>query len=144
MCLCLFHRRANSQALAPIRPLVVTLDSGSTIRRPLIGLVPAAYQSIRLGRELDRQLLSGRAAEIAALRGVIIHDSLMAMSTAREVLQLRLDLSALNGELTKQQFRTRAALALPTARPLLLDPHTYKGALFGVVLLTVLRLLTMH
>lgn len=124
----LLARPATAQ-IAPLRPLVVSLDSGQTIRRPLIGLDTAFYRAVRLkvdrlplleyGRTLDAQQVSQLQAELRRCRGQV--------------------------DAAGQDFATLATVnthlaALPTARPLLLDAHTYQGAAAGAVGLLLLKL----
>jgi hypothetical protein len=143
-CLCLSSLRANSQAIAPLRPLVVRLDSGTTTTRPLIGIVPAAYQSLREERASDEQLLLVRATRIRNLQAQHRADSLDRIATGNELRNTRLDIARLNAELTNQEVRTRKLLAQPLRKPLLLDGHTYLGGLAGLVGSALLTVLIVH
>lgn len=131
----------NSQARPATRPLVVTLDSGTTVHRMLIGLDPATYRTVRQSQALDLQLLAVRWARIAALR----RDSLLlaqaAAAQAAELRRCRAGLAAKDADFDQLATTAQQALARPTAHPLLLDPHTYQGAAGGAVLLLVVRLL---
>jgi hypothetical protein len=120
---------------------VVTLDSGTTVHRVLIGLDPATYRAVRQSQALDVQLLAVRGARIAALR----RDSLLlaqaAAAQAAELRRCRAGLTAKDADFDQLAATAQQAVARPTARPLLLDPHTYQGAAGGAVLLLAMRLL---
>ncbi len=120
---------------------MVTLDSGTTVRRALIGLDPATYRAVRQGQALDIQLLAVRGTRIAALR----RDSLLLAEAvaiqATELRRCRASLTAKDAEFDQLAATARQAIARPTAHPLLLDQHTYQGAAGGIVLLLVMRLL---
>jgi hypothetical protein len=123
---------------------VVRLDSGTTVRRQLIGIDPSTYQAVREGQANDEQLLLVRAARITNLVATRRADSLAYVRQAAELRASHLDVAALNAELTKQEVRTRQALATPPGPPLLLDRHTYTGAGGGALLLLLLNLFILH
>lgn len=133
-CSYLLAHPAKSQ-IRPLRPLVVTLDSGTIVQRPLIGIVPSAYADIRLGQDSDARLLLVRADRLRKMGQVHRADSLALAICGRENRLSRLDVAALNGQLTKQEALTAKVLKLPVQKPFLLDPHTYKGMLLGALAL---------
>jgi hypothetical protein len=120
---------------------VVTLDSGTTVRRALIGLDPSTYQGLRRAQFVDAQLLRVRAGRLQAMG----RDSLLAAQTAavqaEELRRCRAGLAARDADFDQLAAAARQAAARPVARPVLLDPHTYQGAAAGAVLLLALRLL---
>lgn len=130
LCCCLPSPRASAQALPP--PPVVQLDSGITLRRPLIGLAPAYYQRLRQAYAADTLLLGVRARRIVALeRRAQLADTALARST--QALQAsHAALATSEADFARLRLHTQAALASPAARPLLLDAHTYLGAALGV------------
>lgn len=145
-CLCLLTKTfpANSQPLRPLRPLVVRLDSGTTIHRPLVGLDTAAYRSLRVSTALDQRQLAERAAQLTQLRAILRHDSLATLRTADELRSTRLDVQAANVALAKQQTLTSKALALPLRPPLLLDSHFWTGTGLGAAAVLALKLFIFH
>jgi hypothetical protein len=142
-CLCLLTRPANSQ-VAPLRPLVVRLDSGTTTKRALIGIDTAAYRAIRVNTALDQRQLAARAQRIAQLRALMRHDSVATMRQADELRSTRADNASLHAALLKQETLTSNALALPLRPPLLLDAHTYLGGGLGAAVLVLLKVLVFH
>ena len=128
--ICLSIRLTATSQVAPLRPLVVSLDSGQTIRRPLVGLDTAFYRAVRLkvdrvglleyGRTLDAAQVSQLQAELRRCRGQL--DGAGADFAA---------LATVNTHLA----------ALPTRPPLLLDTRLYAGAGAGVVLALLYSLL---
>lgn len=128
LCACLPTPRASAQTLPPP---VVQLDSGLTLRRPLIGLTPAYYQRLRAAYAADTLLLGVRGRRIAVLeRGAQLADTAL----ARRAQALRTSQAALaqqQQDFARLRQQTQAALARPAARPLLLDAHTYLGAALG-------------
>jgi hypothetical protein len=135
---------ARCQEISLLRPLIVRLDSGTVVRRPLIGIDTATYQAVRLGQDSDQQLLLVRAGRIAGLTAGRRADSLAYVRQGRELRASRLDIANLNGELTKSEVRNQKLLAQPLAKPWLLDPHFYQGTVLGVVVVTLLRLVVLH
>ena len=129
LCCCLPSPRASAQTLPPP---VVQLDSGLTLRRPLIGLAPAYYQRLRQAYAADTLLLGVRARRIVALeRRAQLADTALARST--QALQAsHAALATSEADFARLRLHTQAALASPAARPLLLDAHTYLGAALGV------------
>ena len=113
--------------MAPLRPLVVRLDSGSIARRPLVGLDTAAWRSMRVNTALDQRQLAERAAQIVQLNALRRLDSLSTMRLADEAASTRRDNADLHQALRKQEARTKQVLALPLRPPLLLDSHTWLG-----------------
>lgn len=137
LCACLPTPRASAQA----RPSVVQLDSGLTLRRPLIGLDPAYYQRLRQAYAADTQLLALRGRRIAVLeRGQQLADTALA-HRAQALRASQAALATSEADFARLQRQTQAALARPAARPpLLLDAHTYLGAALGAALGLVLGL----
>lgn len=119
---------------------MVSLDSGTVVRRAFVGIEPAAYQSLRAARANDQQLIAGQVAELADLRQVMAHDSATAAGVARALADCRQGWAHTTAELNAQEVRTAKALALPSQKPLLLDGHTYKGAGAGALALLLLKI----
>jgi len=119
--------------------LVVTLEAGTLTTRKLIGLDSAAYQSLRLGRAIDQQIIAGKTAEITKLHRVMAHDSITAAGVAQQLTDCRRGWATITADLNAQEVRTAKALALPSQKPLLLDGNTYKGAGAGAVALLLLK-----
>ena len=142
LCACLPAPRASSQALpAAPRPPVVRLDSGTTLRRPLIGLDPAYYQRLRQAYAADTTLLGVRAARLAALgRQAALADTALAHRT-QALRASQAALATSQADFARLQQQAQAALARPAARPLLLDAHTYLGAALGTAAGLLLALL---
>jgi hypothetical protein len=130
--------------VAPLRPLVVRLDSGTTTKHALIGIDTAAYRALRMGTALDQRQLAVRAQRIAQLRALMRHDSVATMRQADELRSTRQDNASLHAALLKQETLSSHALALPLRPHLLLDSHFYTGAGIGGVVVTVLKLLIFH
>lgn len=129
LCACLPTPRASGQ----VRPPVVQLDSGLTLRRPLVGLDPAYYQRLRQAYAADTLLLGVRQRRIAALeRGARLADTALAQR-ARQVGECQAALAQQQQDFDRLQAQTQAALARPPARPLLLSGHTYLGAALGAL-----------
>ena len=131
-CLCA-HLTATSQTIAPLRPLVVSLDSGQTIRRPLVGLDTAFYRAVRLKVDRVGLLEYGRTLDAA------------------QVLQLQAELRRCRGQvdLGNHDFEALAAVntklaALPVRPPLLLDGRFYSGCGVGAVALLALKIFLLH
>ncbi len=131
--LCLSTRPASSQAVVPLRPLIVTLDSGTVAARYYVAMDSATYRAVR-ARVAD----ADRAEYDQQLR-------------ALQVAQLRAELSRCRGvgDAVNKSFDTLAhdTRALETGRPrppLLLSPQFYKGIVGGAVLVEALRLFFFH
>lgn len=131
LCACLPTPRTSAQA--PLPPPVVQLDSGLTLRRPLVGLDPAYYQRLRAAYAADTLLLGVRQRRIVALeRGAQLADTALAQR-ARQVGACQAALASSAADFARLRLHTQAALASPPARPLLLDGHTYLGAALGAL-----------
>lgn len=130
--------------MRPLRPLVVRLDSGTTVHRPLVGIDTAAYRSLRVSTALDQQQLADRAAQLSQLRAILRHDSLATARTAQELRSSRLDVQAAHAALAQQQTLTSKALALPLRPPLLLDGHFWTGTGFGAAAFVLLKVFVFH
>ena len=144
-CFLLIHRTSASQSLPspasdrpvyaplPLRPLVVLLDSGQVIRRPLVGIDTTYYRAVRLkvaradlleyGRTLSLLQVSQLQAELRRSR--------------QQLLTSGKDFDAL-ADINKQ------LAGLPLAKPLLVDPHTYIGVGIGAAALVALKLFLLH
>ncbi|MGI4864198.1 MAG: hypothetical protein ACRYFZ_09775 [Janthinobacterium lividum] len=129
---------ANSQVV-PLRPHIVRLDSGSTAKRPLVGIDTATWRSIRTSAAIDQQQLAERAAQLRQWRELHVHDSLATVQVARELHATRTDNAKLSTAFTQQADRANKALALPLRPPLLLDGRLYTGVATGGVLAVVVR-----
>ncbi|AMJ65049.1 hypothetical protein AXW84_06110 [Hymenobacter sp. PAMC 26628] len=119
---------------------MVRLDSGTVVRRPLIGLDTALYRTVRLDRTLDRLLLANRLARVQVLEDVVHQDSVALAGRNDELRRCRLEGFAREVDYAKLAHQATQALALPTPKPLLLDPHTYEGGAAAVVVVTLLKL----
>lgn len=131
--LCLSTRPASSQAVAPLRPLVVTLDSGTVAARYYVAMDSATYRAVRTRvADADRAEYDQHLSEL-------------------QVAQLRAELSRCRGagDAGNKDFDVlaRDTRALETAVPrplLLLDGHFYKGIAVGAVLLEAFRIFIFH
>lgn len=142
--LCLLTRPASSQPIAPLRPVVVHLETGDVARQPLIGLDTATYGGTRRYVAAAGQLLLVRADRIAQLeRAGRVADS---TTTAALTELRRYQATAATNEAAfkKLATATNRALGKPPAPPLLLDPHFYQGTLAGVVGAVLLKLFVFH
>jgi len=120
---------------------VVRLDSGLTLRRPLIGLDPVYYQRLRTAYAADTALLAVRAARLLALgRQAALADTALTHRT-QELRASRTALATSQADFARLQAQTEAALARPAPRPALLAAHTYFGAALGAAAGLVLGLL---
>lgn len=137
---------ASSQPrpVAPLRPLVVRLDSGTIARRALVGIDTAAYRSMRVNTALDQRQLAERAAQLKQLNALRRLDSISTMRLADEAASTRRDNEQLHKALRKQEVISSKALALPLRPPLLLDSHTYIGAGAAAIFLAALKLFILH
>jgi hypothetical protein len=137
LCACLPAHRASCQ----VRPPVVQLDSGLTLRRPLIGLDPAYYQRLRQAYAADTQLLALRGRRITILeRGQQLTDTALAYRT-QALRASQAALATSEADFARLRLQTQTALAHSSARPALLDGHTYLGAAVGAAVGMVLGLL---
>lgn len=131
--LCLSTRPASSQAVAPLRPIIVTLDSGTVAARYYVAMDSATYRAVRArvadadraeyGQHLSELQVAQLQAELRRCRGV--------------------------GDAGNQSFDqlardTRALETVKPRPPLLLDGHFYKGIAVGAVLLEAVRLFIFH
>ncbi|WP_161599413.1 hypothetical protein [Hymenobacter nivis] len=141
---CLLTRPASSQPIAPLRPLVVRLDSGTVVRRPLIGIDTTLYRSVRTDRALDQLLLANRAARVAVLEQVVRRDSSALADRAAELRRCRGEGRARESDFTQLVATTARLQDLPTPRPFLLDAHTYQGAGLGALALLLVKIFVLH
>lgn len=135
-CLSLHLTSAHSQALPlpqTARPAVVLLDSGQTVRRVLVGLDTATYRAVRLKVERTDLLEYSRTLNLMQ----VAHLQTELRRTRAQLVSSGKDFDAL-ANINKQ------LAALPLAKPLLFDPHTYIGVGAGVVLITALKLFLLH
>lgn len=139
-----FPASSQPRPVAPLRPLVVRLDSGSMAKRALVGIDTAAYRSLRVNTALDQRQLAERAAQIKQLNDLRRLDSLSTMRLADEAASTRRDNADLHKALRKQEAISSKALALPLRPPLLLDSHTYIGGGVTAILLAALKLFILH
>lgn len=128
-CLLLLRCPTASSQIAPLRPLVVQLDSGTTLRHFYVGLDSTVYNQTR---------------RTAARVGLLEYSRTL---DAAQVSQLEAELRRCRGESSRAgtDFAHLAAIntaqaALPVARPLLLSGQFYKGIGVGAVLLTALKI----
>lgn len=132
---CLLALPASAQQ----RPLVVRLDSGMVVTRPLVGIDTAAYTSIRVTQALNQAALALRARRILGLKAIIASDSADNLKQAAELAATRHDVAQLRQDVVAEQQRTQKALALPVQKPFFLDPNTYKGGLVALVAATLIK-----
>ena len=115
------------------RPPVVLLDSGTVLRRTLVGIDTTMYRAIRLKVERTELLEYGRSLsllQVGQLQAEL-------RRSRQQVLLGGKDFNAL-AEVN------RKLAALPLAKPLVLDPHTYLGVGLGAALLVGLKLFLLH
>lgn len=142
--LCLLTRPASSQPIAPLRPVVVRLETGDVARQPLIGLDTATYGGTRRYVTAAGQLLLVRADRIAQLeRSGRLADSVQA-TQADELRRCRAGQAATTADYEKMRAAATAGLAVRPRPPWLLDPRTWKAGAVGTVLGLVLKAVISH
>ncbi len=137
--LCLLSPRAShSQSVPPVLPLVVTLDVGTVVHRPLIGLDTSYYRTVRL-RVAQLETMPARVA-------LLEHGEQL---NSRSITQLQAALAACesHGARTRDEFSQLAQVnavlaATPRRRPLLIEPRFYQGVFAGALGALVGGLLT--
>jgi len=124
--------------------VVVQLAAGDVAQQPLVGLDTATYRHTRQYVAAAGQLLLVRADRIAELeRSGRLCDSLATAASA-ELRRQRATASANEADFQRLAAQANRALATPPRPPLLLDGHTYKGAVLGGVGLLLLKLFISH
>jgi len=142
--LCLLSRPAHSQAVAPLRPVVVQLAAGDVVHQPLVGLDTATYRHTRQYVAAACQLLLVRADRIAQLeRSGRLCDSLATAASA-ELRRQRATVASSEADFQKLAGQASQALATRPQPPLLLDSQTYKGAALGAVAVVLVKLFIFH
>lgn len=135
-CCLLIRLTSASQSLpAPTsdRPSIVLLDSGQTVHRVLVGVDTTIYRAIRL--KVARVDLLEYSRTLSLLQVGQLQAELR--RSRAELLSSGKDLDAL-ADINKQ------LAALPLAKPLLIDPHTFVGVGVGVALVIALKLFILH
>lgn len=129
------QQRSDSTFLAvPLLPAKIAfIPAGTTVGRDLIGFTPAAYQELRREMAIGERLLVVRSGDLAAVRNLHRLDSLTSERRSQEIQRLRTVVAARDAELTRQEVLQARILSRPLQKPFLLDPHTWVGALVGVV-----------
>ena len=142
--LCLLTRPASSQPIAPLRPVVVRLETGDVARQPLIGLDTATYGGTRRYVAAAGQLLLVRADRIAQLeRSGGLADSVQT-AQADELRRCRAGQAIRDADIKRLAEASHSLLAVRPRPPWLLDSHTYKGAGLGAAALLLLKVFVFH
>ena len=124
----LLTQPASSQALRPLPPRVVRLDSGDVAVRRYDCMDSADYRRVRV-----------QAAQLLDYR-----QRTRMLEGTNAILQHGFDQQHAAGRVAGHDFDAlahdaRALEAVKPARPLLLDAHTYQGAAAGAVALIALK-----
>ena len=135
-CCLLAHLTSASQSLptpTADRPSVVLLDSGTVLRRTLVGLDTTLYRAVRLKVQRVDLLEYGRSLSL-----------LQTSQLQAELRRSRAQLLASNKDFDALAEVNKKLVALPLAKPLVFDRNTYIGAGIGAVALVALKLFLLH
>ena len=127
---------AHSQGrvpVAPLRPLIVQLDSGTTLRHYYVGLDSTEYTRQRKEKEATRR-------ELENLRAMRALDNNQVAGLRQDVLACRAVSDGYRRNYDELKKVTDKAIAQP-GPPLLLDGHFYLGMGAGAAALAILQLL---
>ena len=124
LCLCCLRPHpASSQAVAPLPPVVVRLDSGEVALRRYACLDTATYRAVRLA-----------VAAVPGLRQRVALLEYDRQLLERQVADARREGRAAHADFTAATAQARQLEALPVRPPLLLDSRVYASAGAGMVL----------
>lgn len=134
---CLLCRLTSASQSLPTptydRPSIVLLDSGQTVHRVLVGVDTTMYRAIRL-----------KVARVDLLEYSRTLSQMQVGQLSAELRRSRAELVTSGKDLDALADINKQLAALPLAKPLIIDPHTFIGVGVGAALVIALKLFLLH